>query len=622
MATDRQIRAALTRKLLGKVDFEDPKRCEVHAHILSKLPRWSAPKRASGWPSKASALRKRLLDEVYLKGLPKSVTDAPPNAVWGKTIRAGKGYRIRKVRYEGYPGMWIPALLYEPTRMRGRVPVVLNPNGHHAGGKAMDYKQARCINLAKRGMIALNTEFVGMGELTADRDHQRIGCLDLCGIAGVSVFYLAMKRGLDLLLEHPNADPERVAMTGLSGGGWQTAVLSAIDTRITTIIPVAGHSPVWQRVNCVSDIGDLEQNPTDLCAVADYDLMTALFAPRPTLLIYNLRDDCCFRSRRTYRSVYQPVKPLYERLKAGDDFQFYENRDPGTHNYEADSRNRLYRFLDQEFGLNTPAEEHPFEDELLSERDLNVGLPANNATMQSLALDEARTITHGPVRNAKAIRAKRKEIAETIRVRRAKRVRAERAGEKGDLRQLRLKLDDAWTVPVTQRGGRGIPTLVIAHGGRAGSFTPATRVEGPWLAADVYGTGESWCPANYHMSLGVTGERPLGIMVGQILDLAAWAGKSKGVHLDATGNVVSVAALCAAALEPALFASLRVNSSVDSLRRAIDLPLSYHDHAPLFCFGLLKTTDIPQLIDLAEGTPIEWVNRGPVYSAKEAANAG
>ncbi len=75
--------------------------------------------------------------------------------------------------------MWIPALLYEPTRQKGKMPVVLNPNGHHAGGKAMDYKQARCINLAKRGMIALNIEFVGMGELTRDRDHQRIAHLDL-----------------------------------------------------------------------------------------------------------------------------------------------------------------------------------------------------------------------------------------------------------------------------------------------------------------------------------------------------------------------------------------------------------------------------------------------------------
>ena len=56
------------------------------------------------------------------------------------------------------------------------------------------------------------------------------------------MFYLAMKRALDVLLAHPHCDGDRVAMTGLSGGGWQTAVLAALDERITTIVPVAGHS--------------------------------------------------------------------------------------------------------------------------------------------------------------------------------------------------------------------------------------------------------------------------------------------------------------------------------------------------------------------------------------------
>ena len=88
----------------------------------------------------------------------------------------------------------------------------------------MDYKQARCINLAKRGMLALNTEFIGMGELRADAEHNRIGHLDLCGVAGIGVFYLLMKRGLDVLLAHPKADLARTAMPGLSGGGWQTAL--------------------------------------------------------------------------------------------------------------------------------------------------------------------------------------------------------------------------------------------------------------------------------------------------------------------------------------------------------------------------------------------------------------
>ncbi len=97
MATEKQIGAALTRKLLGRPNYEDPNRCEFHAYILQKLDRWSAPTTARGWKPKASRLRRRLLDDVYLRGA-KSFADGPLKTEWGKTIRTGNGYRTRKVR--------------------------------------------------------------------------------------------------------------------------------------------------------------------------------------------------------------------------------------------------------------------------------------------------------------------------------------------------------------------------------------------------------------------------------------------------------------------------------------------------------------------------------------------
>ena len=94
---------------------------------------------------------------------------------------------------------------------------------------------------------------------------------------------------------------------GSFGGGWQTAVLSALDERVRVIVPVAGHSPAWCRLLHERNFGDLEQLPSDLCVAADYDVLTGLFAPRPTLLIYNRDDDCCFQSGHTRRSVYRPA---------------------------------------------------------------------------------------------------------------------------------------------------------------------------------------------------------------------------------------------------------------------------------------------------------------------------
>ena len=44
-----------------------------------------------------------------------------------------------------------------------------------------------------------------------------------------------MDRGLGILAAHPNADPDRLAVSGLSGGGWQTIVISALDRRVALV---------------------------------------------------------------------------------------------------------------------------------------------------------------------------------------------------------------------------------------------------------------------------------------------------------------------------------------------------------------------------------------------------
>ena len=126
--------------------------------------RLELPADAAQWQAQAAALRARC-SELLLRGHPAGVLDERPEVVWGDTLQPAPEYRIRKLRFEGYPGVWVPALWYEPVAATGRAPVpaVLNSNGHHAGGVAMDYKQARCINLAKRGMLALSFEFLGMG---------------------------------------------------------------------------------------------------------------------------------------------------------------------------------------------------------------------------------------------------------------------------------------------------------------------------------------------------------------------------------------------------------------------------------------------------------------------------
>ena len=90
--------------------------------------------------------------------------------------------------------------------MSGKLPAILNVNGHGPGGKAVEHKQKRCINQARRGIIALNLEWFGFGELDAPgNNHTNIRLLDLAGVNGLGLFYLEMRRGLDYLYGHPKS---------------------------------------------------------------------------------------------------------------------------------------------------------------------------------------------------------------------------------------------------------------------------------------------------------------------------------------------------------------------------------------------------------------------------------
>jgi hypothetical protein len=630
---------------------------EMLRFLKRRLPRLRAPDTPARWKKRSDETRERLL-RLLFRGHPEGLLQSGYPVEWLEVLEPGPEYRIRKLRYEGYPGLWVPALLYEPRDLEGdsrKVPAVLNPDGHHAGGKAMEYKQARCINLAKRGMLALNYEFLGMGELSASRRHDRIAHLDLVGIQGAGIFYLIMKRALDILLSRPNADADRVAMTGFSGGGWQTVVLSALDERITAPVPVAGHTAVWQRIQHPEDIGDMEQLPADFCTVADYDVLSGMLAPRPSLFIYNHADDCCFQTARALRSIVEPAGSVYSLLGAGDMLESYDNLDPGTHNYGADNRGRLYGFLDRRFGISSPGHDLPWEKEALTERELEVGLPPGNATLLSIAMDKARDIAAHRGQAGMVKTRLRKELRDLLHlpdstVTAARRLPAERI-RGAAFSPLVLRIDGDWSLPAVH--ARPSPTGAKAASRGNGPRRPAdgaaafrfkggelvlsidddgrqkalenvmkrcgcgghARTAAHVIAADILGTGELRHDWKHHMLLGAVGERPLGIQAAAIIAVCEWARKHIArmkISLHAAGIVCSVAALAAAALKPALFDELVADALPDTLRRLLDWPVDYMAAAPLFCFGLLERFDVSDLMDLADPVRVRDFGRGPL----------
>ena len=198
-----------------------------------------------------------------------------------------------------------------------------------------------------------------------------------------------MKRGLDILLSLEHADPSRVAVTGLSGGGWQTIFISALDTRVTLANPVAGYSSFRTRANYLSDLGDSEQTPNDLGTMADYCHLTAMRAPRPTLLTNNSKDDCCFASGHALPPLLEAAKPIFRLYGKEDALRSHVNDDPGTHNYEIDNRQAFYRMVGDFFypgSKEFDPKEIPSDKEVKTKQQLEVPLPAKNEDFHSLAM--------------------------------------------------------------------------------------------------------------------------------------------------------------------------------------------------------------------------------------------
>jgi dienelactone hydrolase len=604
---------------------------EVQDYLEARVPSLPPIYTVAEWEAYAKRLRADVLDRVVFRGEAKAWRDAPTKVEWLETIPGGPGYRIRKLRYKALPGVWIPALLYEPEKLDGKVPVVLNVNGHDGNGKAAPYKQVRCINLAKRGMLALNVEWFGMGQLRREGfAHGRMNQLDLCGTSGLAPFYLNLKRGLDVLLALEHADPDRVAVTGLSGGGWQTIFFSALDPRIKLTNPVAGYSGFRTRVRHHKDLGDSEQTPCDLATVADYTHLTALMAPRPTLLTFCAHDNCCFEAGYALPPLLDAAGPVFRLHGKEAALRSHVNYDPGTHNYEKDNREAHYRMLGEFFYTGDKgfeAKEIPSDKEVKTQEELHVELPDSNRDFNGLALALCKKLpraaalldTKGQAREWQAQRRAKLRAVVQAKDYDVKAVAVGRA-EKDSIRTTfwRLRLGDAWTVPVVELA-RGEPkgtVLLLNDAGRRVESANVRHLLGEGkrvLAVDPFYFGESRFERRdylWALLLSAVGDRPLGLEASEVAAVARWSlteHHGGPVQVVATGPRTSLIALVAAGLEERAVAGIELYAALGSLKEVIEQNRSVEQMPEMFCFGLLEAFDVKQLVALAAPRPVKFV---------------
>jgi hypothetical protein len=611
LPTAAQIGAILAKPILepGTPQREVEAFCE--ARVL-RLPAVDAAERQSpdAWQKYMDEVRKNVLEQVVFRGEAAKWRDYEGKVEWLLAAESHDGYTIKRLRFEAVPGLWVPGLLYEPAKLDGKAPVFLNVNGHDGAGKAAKYKQIRCINMAKRGIVVLNLEWFNMGQLRGPGFvHYKLNQLDLCGTSGVAPFYLAMKQGLDILLAHDHADPLRVGVSGLSGGGWQTIFISSLDPRVTLANPVAGYSSYLTRIYNHSDLGDSEQTPVDLAATGDYAHLTAMLAPRVALLTYNEKDNCCFAAPHALPPLLEAARPVYQLFAKAENLHEHINYDPGTHNFERDNREALYKVIGQHWFADSPTYtpvEIESEAEVQTAEQLSVELPADNLDLQKLAQQLLEKLP--------ATTADRDALAATLRL-------PATGGKvdpgKGDESYLgsthvvrwKLRIDDEWTVPAIEFSTpkSGDTTIVLADAGKgstADSIAELLAAGRRVIAVDPFYLGESKIEKKdflFALLVSSVGERPLGVQARQLQQIARHlkaSSQASKVAIHAIGPRTSLMALAAAASNDKGIDGVTLHGSLGSLKEVIEQGGQVDKTPEQFCFGLLATADIAQMAAL------------------------
>ena len=324
----------------GRLDVEEPtadSRREVIRTNQEGVD-FTAPPSADDWKERTESLRKQL--RVTLGLWPQPPKSSLNPKVYGLVERGD--YTIEKFVLETLPGFYLSGNIYKPAHPQGRLPAILCPHGHWEDGRVNPEVQPRCIRLAKLGFFVVMYDMVGYNDSKYFKHEFLNPHPNRWGYSLPTLQTWNSIRVMDWLCEREDVDPARIGCTGESGGGTQTFLLSALDSRLSIAAPVVMVSENFQG-GCVCENAAGLRHGTDNVEIA------ALTAPRPMKLVGATGDWTVHTNSHTLPVLQQ----VYRLLGAGDKVEAETFTFP--HNYNQTSRNAIYPFLTREFlGYSDP----------------------------------------------------------------------------------------------------------------------------------------------------------------------------------------------------------------------------------------------------------------------------
>ena len=331
------------------------------------------------WAKRRSYVQRKILVSLGLWPLPDKT---PLNAV----IHSRKemdGYTIEKVYFESMPGYFLTGSLYRPLNLdkqTARIPGILSPHGHYQQGRFYDAPesllnrqlsdgaekyaeggrnpiQARSVHLARLGCTVFTYDMVGYADnnqishglahgFSKQRPHMNNNDgwgffspqaeSHLQNIMGLQTWNSI--RALDFISTLKEVDPERLAVTGSSGGGTQTFMVSAIDPRVKVSMPAVMVSTAMQG-------GCTCENACLLRVGAGNVDFAALFAPKPLGL--TAADDWTVEMET---KGFPELQQLYKILGKPDNIHL-EAHLQFPHNYNYVCRKAMYEFMNKHLDL-------------------------------------------------------------------------------------------------------------------------------------------------------------------------------------------------------------------------------------------------------------------------------
>jgi dienelactone hydrolase len=348
---------------------------------------FAPPETAGQWEIRAERVRRQIAVSQGLWPMPSRTALNP--VIHGRIDRGD--HTVEKVYFESVPGFYVTGNLYRPKGKSGKLPAVLSAHGHWEDGRFHDKGQqrvrreiveggerfeeggrsplqARCVQLARMGCVVFHFDMIGYADseqismaiahsFAKQRPEMNVVAgwglyspqaeARLQSVMGLQTWNSI--RALDFLLALPDVDERRVAVTGASGGGTQTFLLCALDSRPAVSFPAVMVSTAMQG-GCTCENASLLRIGTGNVEFA------ALFAPKPLGL--TAADDW---TREMAAKGFPELQKLYSMLGAPKNVMLKPLLHFG-HNYNYVSRAAMYSWLNQhlKLGLQEPIVEEDY----------------------------------------------------------------------------------------------------------------------------------------------------------------------------------------------------------------------------------------------------------------------